>query len=249
MDREQRLEIAGLIRTFIASHSMSRAGFAAKAGVSLSSVNHLLLGDFTDKLLDRIEAQLGVKFRTQTIVSQMASADLGAYTFQEVQRYVGFFELARQDFQASDRINVFAMEIVWSEVHKGLVLKHRGIPDSEFKQTARISFPSGQRFIFLLSSEGGWHQTAIIERMDYRRLMRGIMLTVAQEQDLSFVPMLSPFVLIGRRGGEGVSRGVLSGSDQYERYRRYVDWASEFAWRWMAQSNHTRADAQRGGTS
>lgn len=197
MNDDEKKIIGNLIRTYMSENGMSREGFAYKAGISVASVNNVVRGILTEKMLDKIEHNISYKFRSKIIIDKIAPPSKGGYKFSDYERYVGNFELIRRDFQEPKFINVFAMKIDWSEDKKCLSIFHRGIDGSEYLQGGELHFPHGAGYFFIVSNDHGWQSDCIVEKMDFERCMDGCIFSLNEIQKRKFGPVLSMFVLRG----------------------------------------------------
>lgn len=222
MNDDEKLLIGNLVRTYMSEKGISREGFAYKAGISVASVNNIVRGILTEKMLDKVEHNLGYKFRSKVVIDKIASELKGGYKFSDVEKYCGFFELVRYDFQNAELINIFAMKIDWDEANKCLSIFHLGIDGSDFHQGGDIQFPPGAAYFFIVSNDGGWQNDCIFEKMDFERRMDGCILSLGEAQRRMFKPTIAMAVLRGV-GEATKTRQLRSTDNDFMLYNSILD--------------------------
>ncbi|ULJ76492.1 hypothetical protein [Rhizobium gallicum] len=221
MDHDEKKRIGQAIQRYIVERKLSREGFAHKTGTSLSNVNKMVTGLFTEKGLAKVEKGTGVRFR-----SRVSSERYGSYTFEEAERYQGTFEYLRYSFQDVATIHCYSMRIDWSEENACLQIRHKGIAESEFKQFGYISMPRRVPHILIVSNAGGLHNLNILGVMDFTRTMHGGLYTIGRIGEQIFAPRLVPVALCGTKE-ETETRYVYPKDQDYEQYKRLIETSRE----------------------
>lgn len=209
------------IREYISAKNLSREQFAHRAKVSISLLNKMLAGDFTDKGLAKVESNTGVRFRSHNIIRKQAPEYLGSYSYDDCHRYEGFYELIRRSFQEEHIIHSYAMEIKWSEESACLAVRHLGIKESQFRQFGLISMPESARYFFIQSQDRGWHSLAIMSKLDFSRIMYGALYSLGDVGTQGFLPMAVPIVIKGA-GNPTETKKIDQSSPDYEVYAKLL---------------------------
>ncbi|MGR9470669.1 hypothetical protein [Rhizobium leguminosarum] len=217
MDQDEKKRIGEAIQRYIVGKKLSREGFAHKVGISLSNVNKMVTGLFTEKGLIKVEQSTGVRFQTRA-----SNEFYGNYTFADLESYQGTFEYLRYSFQDETTIVCFSMRIDWSDEDACLRISHKGIGDSKFKQFGHISRPKSVPYIVILSNVVGHHSLTILGVKDFTRVMHGGMYAIAKIDDLNFAPRFLPVALCGTEE-ETETRDFKPGDGDYERYRQLIE--------------------------
>ncbi|HEU0158693.1 MAG TPA: hypothetical protein VFR00_05255, partial [Hyphomicrobiaceae bacterium] len=84
-----RKRIVQAIRSYIARERISRGEFAERAKLGKSTVDKLVVGLFSEKTILQIESQLKISLVGGGGPGEAAAEDLGRYTKEETQNYVG----------------------------------------------------------------------------------------------------------------------------------------------------------------
>lgn len=208
---DERQRAVQVIRTYIARERISRETFAQRTKLGKSTVDKLLVGLFSEKTLLQVEVQLGLNLRTATgVPSRIARDDLGRYHFEDVQKYLGSYLLARPSFRDDNAILAFELDIVWDNKVPGLSALEKVSPESPNQpQIGILCMPRSSMHVFVFSNEQGWLKSAILTQLDGDHKMKGIMLTMGHVFGNTYMPVASP-VLIQKMDGKTVcSAGVL----------------------------------------
>lgn len=145
-----------------------------------------------------------------------ASASFGGYTYEEVAQYEGLFQLVRRDFLVRDQLHAYAMRIEWDVHARLLIVQHRGVEGSQYRQFGAIAFAKNAHYLSIESGDQGWRQLAILERMDFQRTMYGALFALGNVSRRTFLPVITPIVLIGYSGPEKDTRHVYPVDSDYE---------------------------------
>ncbi len=146
METSERTQLVAAIRKYMASQNLSRDQFAFKAHLSRSAIDKMLVGNFSPKTIDKIEANLGVRFRESELIDRVSAEDLGSYRYSDVATYEGEFRLLRRDLMSPNEIHSYAMRIEWSTEHRGLIVRHKGINESLYRQFGTVSFAKDAKY-------------------------------------------------------------------------------------------------------
>ena len=153
-----------------------------------------MVGLFSEKTVMQIESQLGIHLRRSGKGVEVADAELGGYTREEVQAYVGDYVFARPCFRKEGVVHAFHMQIAWDHAVNGLLLKER-TQGARHLQVGRIYLPSGSTHFIILSNERGWMKTLVLSRFDAKKRMKGVMLTLGRALANFYMPMAMPIVM------------------------------------------------------
>jgi hypothetical protein len=189
-----RQTVAQAVRAYIAKERISREEFAQRTKLGKSTVDKLVVGLFSEKTVMQIESQLGIHLRRSGPSVEMADAELGGYTREEVQPYVGDYIFARPCFRKEGVVHAFHMQIAWDHAVNGLLIKER-TQGARHLQLGRIYLPRGARHFIILSNDRGWMKTLILSRFDSRKRMKGVMLTLGRALANFYMPMAMPIVM------------------------------------------------------
>lgn len=154
---------------------------------------------------------------------RVASNELGAYRFNEVAQYEGRYTMLRPDFMEKGQIHCYAMSIDWDVKLQALVIRHKGIAGSAYRQFGVIAFAQNEQYLSIDAGTMGWRQLAIFERMDFRRTMFGSLFTLGNISRRQYAPTISPVVLLGYDGPEQETRRVVQGEDEHARFEALLN--------------------------
>src|SRR5215475_2879283 len=124
---EQSRQIAAQIREELARRRISRKGLAARAKISISTLEKTLSGrrPFTLATTIRLEEALGVSLRTKLTAAPaalpLAPGDLGYYSRPAVSWIEGTYLTLRPSFGDRDAIYAYRTEITWDDQCSSLV--------------------------------------------------------------------------------------------------------------------------------
>ena len=223
--------VVARIREELARRPMSREQLAHRASVSKSTVDKLMTGAYSPKTVAKIEEALGVPLQRLQVVSDVAPDWLGGYARSDVEIYLGDYELIRPDTtMPGRRINIYAMAMDWDEGGSRLRMIHHGIERSRYRQFGVISVPEGQPYIFVVSSDGGWHQSCILERISFTRDMSGLMfgLNMVSRANL-YRPVVVPMALVGYEGERRATRAVTQSDEEFAALSARLEIAGELS--------------------
>lgn len=222
LDDDERRRVAAAIRKYIdTSCGGSRKQFAFKAGVSTSLLDKLLTGEFTSKALARIEANVGERFGSDYIVRRVTESRLGGYSYDDVRHYEGSYQFIRPSFSTSGLIHSYAMQIEWSKQENCLLVQHRGVPGTEFRQVGVIAIPKASGQVFLVSGDDGWHQLCIFSPLTYRKTLFGCICASANTMAAIYSPVVAPAVMVQTE--DPVSRKVTESDGDYSTFRDLLE--------------------------
>jgi hypothetical protein len=228
-----RKTVAQAVRAYIAKERISREEFAQRTKLGKSTVDKLVVGLFSEKTVMQVESQLGINLRRSS--AEIADAELGGYSREEVQRYVGDYIFVRPSFREEAGLHAFPMRIEWDHAFSSLLIKER-TRNKETLQFGRIYIPRASRHIFILSNERGWLKTTILSRFDAHKKMKGVMLTLGRAFGNLYLPMAMPVIMnkCDKIEDEAVGK-VVPGAPSYIKYSKELAEVEEdqFA-RWIA---------------
>lgn len=194
--------------------------FRKALGEGVEAVEHSPLRSYSRHDIDPTPVAGGT--RPHGLGDRIATADLGAYRYDDIAQYEGAFLFVRNDFTEPDQLHCYAMKVVWDVQRKALVIRHRGVAGSAYQQFGIIAFAQNEKYLSIDSGTMGWRQLAILERMDFRRIMHGALFTLGSVGRRAFAPMIAPVVLIGYEGPERETRRVVSGDEEFQIYSEHL---------------------------
>src|SRR5262245_46437093 len=106
-----RKRIIEAIRGYIARERISRGEFAERTKLGKSTVDKLVVGLFSEKTILQIESQLKIALIAGGGTGETAAEDLGRYTREETQNYVGDYVFARPSFHEDGLIHAVYKEV------------------------------------------------------------------------------------------------------------------------------------------
>jgi hypothetical protein len=220
LDDADRKSVAQAVRSYIAKERISREEFAQRAKLGKSTVDKLVVGIVSEKTILQIEAQLGISLRLASATVEFADEQLGKYTREDADRYIGDYVFARPSFRDDAIIEAYHMQVAWDRAVRALFAKSRS-HDTKVEQFGQIYIPRASRHIFVLSNEGGWLKSVILSELDARKSMKGVLLTVGRAFANIYAPMAMPVIMNKYDKVEDEMTGILApGARHYEEYRR-----------------------------
>jgi hypothetical protein len=199
LEDDDRKRIVQTIRTYIARERISREEFAQRAKLGKSTVDKLVVGNFSEKTVLQIETQLQIKLLEVpaggTPAGEAAGEEFGKYTREDTKNYIGNYVYARPSFAGDGCISAFNLEIVWDHGASHLVVREVGRGQALPPQFGRIYIPRASRHLFILSNEQGWLKKVILSQIDVTRRMKGIMLTMGHAVANVYLPVAMPVIM------------------------------------------------------
>lgn len=227
LDEENRLRVAAAIKKHLHSIGKSRKESLYDKGLSVSTIDKALAGDFSEATLNRIEAILGVKFTAgESIFADQAPDDLGNYTFKSVEHLQGDYIVARPCFANSGRLNVYGMTLSWDEHEACLVFTEKLRGDPKYTQRGKVFIPFGKPFFSLVTTAKGSVRLINLYLPDGDGVCRGVVSTL-HPQGGNFLPATSPIILkridLDEVAGTVASGFLMSDAPGYGEYKSLLD--------------------------
>ena len=216
-----RKRIVQAIRSYIARERISRGEFAERTKLGKSTVDKLVVGLFSEKTILQIESQLKISLVSAGGPTEVAAEELGKYTKEETQNYVGDYVFARPSFHEDGLIHAFHMEVVWDRDASALLVRESARGKQTPLQFGKIYIPRASMHIFILSNEHGWLKKVILSQLDVYKRMKGIMLTMGHAFANLYTPVAMPVIMNRYDKIESHMVGTLDRvSRMYEEYNR-----------------------------
>jgi transcriptional regulator with XRE-family HTH domain len=220
------------IKEELARRRMSRASLAAKAKISLSSLEKGLTGTrtFTDQTLVRIEDALGLKLRASGRgPGLIAPEDMGSYSRPAVKWLEGNYLTIRPSSSKLPAIYVYTTEIAWDDDKAHLVFQEKARADKAYAQAGHVSVSHQSGHIYLVTNKHGQHRLITVSRQGITGELYGLLLTLQTEKGARLVPVAMPIVLVPfSQLDEAPSFGTISENHRaYVRQKAWLDRAIE----------------------
>ena len=187
------------LREELARRRMSRATLADHARISLSSLEKSLSGQrpFTDQVLVRIEAALGLQFRrAEDTVHKLAPENMGSYARAAVEWLEGCYLTLRPASTNPDTIYTYETRIYWDSIQGHLHFIEVGRTDKAYEQQGYVSLPHQSGHIYLVTNKHGQHRMAMLSRQGITGEIYGLLLTLQQGRGAQLLPVAMPLVLV-----------------------------------------------------
>jgi hypothetical protein len=236
-DGKRRAALA-LIRTAMIEKKMTQAALADAADCHEKTIQNLLSGrsvrdqtlfdtcmvlglDF-DKVKGAWDAQGGDAAPVVPKSEQVAPVEVGAYSRDAVDHYVGSYLTLRPSFSIAGGIMSYRTDIFWDEAWPGLAFQERDRPDKPFLHRGRLYIPASSMYIHLVSLTKGAMRMVIVTQLDVSGEMRGL-ITTLQKQRAQFLPVSAPILYIKRSRFDGVPLGeIVSANPAHADYKRLL---------------------------
>ncbi len=186
---------------------MSRAELAARAKISLSSLEKALSGQrsFTEQTVVRLEEALSIKLRSEA-AGQIAPEWLGSYARAAVQWIEGEYLTLRPAASDGNSIYAYRTEIFWNGAQPCLDFRESERLDGDYAQLGSVSVPHQTGHIYLVASRHGQYRIAILSRPLIKGEMFGILMTLQTGRGSQLMPVAAPLALVPLRPGDVLGR-------------------------------------------
>lgn len=224
----ERIDVGRRVREEIARRRISRQTLAAKARVSLSTLEKALTGTrpFSLATVIRIEETLGVSLRSPQQVNGHSEAPdhLGAYSRPAVRWIEGRYVTIRPSFDGSGSLYAYMTEIMWDETQGHLGFAESGRVDAKFEQSGDVSLSNLSGQIYLVTNAGGQYRMMILSRPTIEGAMYGVLTTLKVGHGSQLVPISCPIALVRHHDLTEPKLGVFT-SDMvpFAAYRAVLD--------------------------
>jgi transcriptional regulator with XRE-family HTH domain len=190
--------ISDTIRQELARKRLSRAGLAASAGISLSSLEKGLSGarSFSGDTVVRLEAALGVNLRKAASGPLTAADSLGGYARQSVTWLEGSYVTLRPSSKRAQDIVSYLTEICWDDVANNLTFREHYRADKDYAQKGDVAVPYQSGHIYLVTNRHGQHRVMMLSRHGVSGGLHGLLMTLQQERGASLLPVSMPVALL-----------------------------------------------------
>jgi transcriptional regulator with XRE-family HTH domain len=186
---------------------MSRAELAARAKISLSSLEKSLSGQrsFTAQTIVRLEEALNVTLRAGAEQGQIAPESLGSYARAAVSWIEGRY-LTLRPASRGDGIYAYVTEIHWNTPQSCLAFRESERIDGDYAQLGNVSVPHQTGHIYLVTNRHGQYRLAILSRPLIKGEMFGVLTTLQTGRGSQLLPIAAPLALIPLRDGQPLGR-------------------------------------------
>lgn len=229
-DSANGARIALVIREELARQRLSRAGLAARARISLSSLEKALAGHraFTVQSLVRLEEALGVPLR-RAPESAIAPDRLGSYARPAVMWLAGSYLTIRPSLSDAKAVYAYRTEIAWDEGKSHLVFTEHDRVDTPFAQFGDVSIPHQSGYIYLVTNRQGQYRLAILSRPAIEGEMFGLLATLQAVRGAHLMPLATPLALIPLHKAPAAVYGKISaGEEHFDRLSACLAKAEEY---------------------
>jgi transcriptional regulator with XRE-family HTH domain len=230
---EQSRHVAATIREELARRRMSRENLAARAKISISTLEKALGGrrPFTLATTVRLEEALGVSLRKgngATVTAPPSSSDvapdnLGGYSRRSVGWIEGTYITLRPSFGDKDAIYSYRTEIGWDAKASCLLFREAERLDAAFTQFGEVAVPNQSGHIYLVTNRNGQHRLATISRPTIAGEMYGILMTLLAGRGSLLTPIAAPIALVPLNAMPNPTFGRIAASDpNHALYRKHL---------------------------
>lgn len=238
---EKAKRIADEVKLYLEDKNITRPKFEEMVDRSQSTINHFFAGEFSEKLLARIEHVLKRRFGQS---SSVAPAEWGGYTQEATAILAGSYLTLRNDFKNILQICAYVTTIEWGNIEDahtfdgqlvrkpkvdgfGLIFREERRLDSKYTHRGQVWIPGGQ-FLYLVSAYGDGRLRAAIASVPDNGKMMGIQLTQFNPKGAAYTPAAAPIVFIKREKLTDQEIGYfLPGQERYDDYKRLLVAAAE----------------------
>jgi transcriptional regulator with XRE-family HTH domain len=232
LSEAQSRQIAATIREEIARRRMSRQQLAAKAKLSISTLEKVLGGrrPFTLATTVRLEEALGVPLRKAGVpaveVQRKDSAapdGLGAYTRRAVSWIEGTYLTVRPSFGDKEAIYAYRTEIRWDDSASCLVFREGERLDAAFAQYGEVAVPHQSGHIYLVTNRNGQHRLITVSRPTITGEMYGILTTLLAGRGSLLTPIAAPIALLPSKDFPNAALGrIAPNNSNYDTFRDHL---------------------------
>ncbi len=228
----ERLDVARRVREEIARRRISRQTLAAKARVSLSTLEKALTGTrpFSLATVIRIEETLGVTLRPSPQIAAQTEAPeyLGAYSHPAVRWIEGRYVTIRPSFDGAGSLYAYMTDVQWNDAEGYLGFAESGRVDAKYEQSGTVSLSNLSGHIYLVTNTTGQYRMMILSRPTIEGAMYGVLTTLKVGHGSQLVPISCPIALVRYEQIAAPKLGVFnSGSAPFAAYRAILDTVME----------------------
>lgn len=207
----QRVDIdhASIARRVIeelARRRMSRAGLAAAAKISLSTVEKILSGRraMTLTTIVRLEEALKISLRDEPaeetkafgMPAGFAPDELGGYGRPAVAWLEGSYLTLRPSFSGNGAIYAYRTNITWNAERSVLTFRESDRTDPHFTQFGDVAVPHQSGHIYLVTNRHGQHRLVILGRPTITGELHGLLTTLQAGRGSHLTPVAMPIAML-----------------------------------------------------
>jgi transcriptional regulator with XRE-family HTH domain len=229
----QSRQIADHVREELARRRISRKGLAARAKISISTLEKTLSGrrPFTLATTIRLEEALGVNLRAKLTVAPapvpaalpLAPGDLGYYSRPAVSWIEGTYLTLRPSFGDPHAIYAYRTEIAWDDQCSSLVFRESERIDTAFTHAGTVSVPHQSGHIYLVVNRNGQYRLIIVSRPTISGEMYGILTTLQVGRGSQLMPVAAPVAMVPTKAVKDIQFGQIQSADRcHALYRKYL---------------------------
>jgi transcriptional regulator with XRE-family HTH domain len=217
------------VREEIARRRLSRQAVAAKAGISLSTLEKALSGrrPFTLATVVRLETVFGIPLRTVQPQSANGAAtagaaadELGSYNRAAVAWLEGPHLTVRPSFSDTKAVYAYRTDITWDDARSCLTFREAERIDTDFTQFGSVAVPHQSGHIYLVTNRHGQHRMIVVARPTISGEMHGILTTLQAKRGSHLAPVATPIALKPIGPGDKPAFGKITSS--HEAYAGYA---------------------------
>ena len=198
--------IVGRVLEELARRRMSRAGLAAAAKLSLSTIEKILSGRraITLATIVRLEEALQIRLRAVNGADAVAAAisppgcapdELGGYSRLAVSWLEGSYLTLRPSFSGNGAVYAYRTDVSWETSRSVLTFKEAERVDTDFTQFGDVAVPHQSGYIYLVTNRHGQHRMVVLSRPTITGEMHGIITTLQAGRGAQLAPVAMPIVL------------------------------------------------------
>lgn len=223
------------IREEMARRRLSREGLAAKARISISTLEKALAGTrpFTLATIVRLEETLGVRLRpvppaipangADPAAVGVAPGNAGGYSRASVGWLEGSFLTLRPSFGGNGAIYAYRTDIAWDEAQSCLAFREAERIDTDFTQFGTVSVPHQSAHVYLVTNRHGQYRMIVLARPVITGEMHGLLTTLQAGRGSHLSPVATPIVLKPMRSVPGAAFGrITPASVAFAAYRQLL---------------------------
>jgi len=227
----QSRQIADHVREELARRRISRKGLAARAKISISTLEKTLSGrrPFTLATTIRLEEALGVSLRAKLTAAPasaplpLAPGELGYYSRPAVSWIEGTYLTLRPSFGDPNAIYAYRTEIAWDDQCSSLVFRESERIDVAFTHAGTVSVPHQSGHIYLVVNRDGQYRLIIVSRPTISGEMYGILTTLQVGRGSQLMPVATPVVMVPTKAVKDIQFGQIQAADRcHALYRKYL---------------------------
>jgi transcriptional regulator with XRE-family HTH domain len=196
-------DISGRVLEELARRRMSRAGLAAAAKLSLSTIEKILSGRraMTLTTVIRLEEALGLSLRAPVSpappvsVVGFAPDELGGYGRPAVAWLEGAYLTLRPSFSGNGAIYAYRTDVFWNAERSVLSFRESERTDTEFTQFGDVAVPHQSGHIYFVTNRHGQHRLVVLGRPTITGELHGLLTTLQAGKGSQLTPVSMPIAM------------------------------------------------------